>query len=165
MPGTFVKKILSVTPELVFTDLILQILYWIYKIAFHSYIFMLELPTNIELWNLYYLFVAGKWVVSSLFDCFGKCGNAWILTIYEYQEKKKDIYWLKYILYTVGTVNNSTYIVLHSFHPRLFSFHPRLFSFHPRLFSRVDISSKISSLCTPVYLYLGNSTWIFCFSL
>jgi hypothetical protein len=38
-----------------------------------------------------------EWVVSSLFDCLGKCGNdgenyRFIKMDYEYQEKKKKIY-------------------------------------------------------------------------
>jgi hypothetical protein len=37
------------TPELVFTELILKILYWIYKIAIHSHICIVDLPTNIKL--------------------------------------------------------------------------------------------------------------------
>jgi hypothetical protein len=52
-------------PELVFTEIILQILYCIYEIAIHSRIFILDLPTNIELGNLYYLFLAENWAVSS----------------------------------------------------------------------------------------------------
>jgi hypothetical protein len=55
--------------ELVFTELILQILYGIYEIAIHSRIFLMDLPTNIDLWNLHYFFLAGNWVVSRLFDC------------------------------------------------------------------------------------------------
>jgi hypothetical protein len=37
------------TPELVFTELILQTLYWICAIAIHSRVFVLDLPTNIDL--------------------------------------------------------------------------------------------------------------------
>jgi hypothetical protein len=48
------------TPELVFTELVLQILYWIYEIAIHSGIFILEIPTNIDLGNLYYFFLSEK---------------------------------------------------------------------------------------------------------
>jgi hypothetical protein len=36
-------------PELVFTELILQILYWIYEIAIHSRVFILDLPTYKDL--------------------------------------------------------------------------------------------------------------------
>jgi hypothetical protein len=36
------------TPELVFTELILQILYWIYKIAIHSRDIIMDLSTNLE---------------------------------------------------------------------------------------------------------------------
>jgi hypothetical protein len=50
-----------VLPELVFTELILQIFYWIYEIAIHSPICILDLPTNIYLWKLYYLFLEGNW--------------------------------------------------------------------------------------------------------
>jgi hypothetical protein len=39
--------------ELVFTELILQILYWIYEIAIHSRVFILDLPHNIDLINPY----------------------------------------------------------------------------------------------------------------
>jgi hypothetical protein len=49
---------------MVFTVLTLQILYWIYEIDIHSYVFILGLPTNIYLLNKYYLFLAGNWVVS-----------------------------------------------------------------------------------------------------
>jgi hypothetical protein len=48
--------------QLVFTDLIFQILYWIYEIAIHSRVFLLDLPTNIDLSNL-----ADDWVGFSLF--------------------------------------------------------------------------------------------------
>jgi hypothetical protein len=41
-----------VKPELVFTELILQILYWIYAIAIHSHVLTFDLPTNIDLRNL-----------------------------------------------------------------------------------------------------------------
>jgi hypothetical protein len=41
------------------------------------------LPTNIDLWNLYYFILVGNWVVSSLFDSIGKCGDAWKLEIYD----------------------------------------------------------------------------------
>jgi hypothetical protein len=60
----------------------LQTLYLIYEIAIQSCVFVyciLDLPTYIDLWNLYYSFLAGNEVVSSLFDCEGKCGNAWKL--------------------------------------------------------------------------------------
>jgi hypothetical protein len=46
------KKGLNVTlikPELVFTKLTLQILEWIYVIAIHSCVFILDLETNIDL--------------------------------------------------------------------------------------------------------------------
>jgi hypothetical protein len=51
-------------PKLVLTELILQILYWIYEFAIHSHVFMLDLPT-------------GNWVLYSLFHCLWNCGNAW----------------------------------------------------------------------------------------
>jgi hypothetical protein len=44
-------------PELVFTKLILQVLYRIYEIAIHSRIFMLYLPTKIDLRNYYLLII------------------------------------------------------------------------------------------------------------
>jgi hypothetical protein len=66
-------------PELVFTKLILQILYWISEIVIHSHIFILDLPAGIDLWNLYYYILAGNWVVYSLFEILGKCRNAWKL--------------------------------------------------------------------------------------
>jgi hypothetical protein len=72
------SKINISRPEYVFTELILQSLYWIYEIAIHD-IFILDLPTNIELWTLDYLFWEGNWVFSILFDSREKCGNAWKL--------------------------------------------------------------------------------------
>jgi hypothetical protein len=64
-------------PELLFTELIYQILYWIYEIAIHSRVFILDLPIRIGLQNLFnFFFFSGNWVVASLFDCLGKCGNA-----------------------------------------------------------------------------------------
>jgi hypothetical protein len=36
-------------PELVFTELILRILFWIYEIAIHSRALILDLPSNIVL--------------------------------------------------------------------------------------------------------------------
>jgi hypothetical protein len=56
-------------PELVFTKLILQILYWISEIFIHSRVFILDLPVNIGLWNIYCYILAGNWVVYRLFDC------------------------------------------------------------------------------------------------
>jgi hypothetical protein len=58
--------------ELVFTELILQVLFWICEIAIHSYVLILDLSPNINLWNQYYFFLAGNWVVStgSLFEGF-----------------------------------------------------------------------------------------------
>jgi hypothetical protein len=55
-----------------FTEPILQICYWIYKIAIHSCLVILDLHTNKELRNLYYLFLAGNQAVFSLFDCWVK---------------------------------------------------------------------------------------------
>jgi hypothetical protein len=49
----------------------------------HSRVFILDLPTNIDLWNLYYFFLAWNWAVSSLYDFWRKCGNAWKLVIYD----------------------------------------------------------------------------------
>jgi hypothetical protein len=69
--------------DLISMELILQTLYWIYKNAIYSRVFILDWHTNIKVWNLYYLFLAGNWVVSSLFDCCGKFGNAWKLWIYD----------------------------------------------------------------------------------
>jgi hypothetical protein len=63
--------------ELVFTELILQILHWIYKSVIHSRIF-------IVLWNLHYLFLAGNWVVPIV-----------CLTVEKMREclKTKDLWW------------------------------------------------------------------------
>jgi hypothetical protein len=36
-------------PELVLTEQILQVLYWIYAIAIHSRVSVVDLPTNIDL--------------------------------------------------------------------------------------------------------------------
>jgi hypothetical protein len=69
-----------VSPELVFIELKWLILYCIYEIAIHSRVFILDLPTNIDLSNLYYFFLAGNGVASSLFDCLRKCGKAWKLS-------------------------------------------------------------------------------------
>jgi hypothetical protein len=66
-------------PELVFTVLTLQILYRLYEIDIHGHLFILDLPTSIDLWNLQDLILAGNWVLSSLFGCWGKCGNAYNL--------------------------------------------------------------------------------------
>jgi hypothetical protein len=54
----------KVTPELVFTELILQILYWIYEIAIHSRVFQLDLPTTIVLGNPILVIFGGE------FGCF-----------------------------------------------------------------------------------------------
>jgi hypothetical protein len=43
----------SLITELVFTVLFLKILYWIYEVVIHSRIFILDLPANIDFWNLY----------------------------------------------------------------------------------------------------------------
>jgi hypothetical protein len=53
------------TTELVFTELILQILDWIYEIAIHSCI----LPTNLELWNLYIIYARREIVKISTPTC------------------------------------------------------------------------------------------------
>jgi hypothetical protein len=37
-----------------FTEQILQILYWMNEIAIHSRVFILDLPWSIDLWNLQY---------------------------------------------------------------------------------------------------------------
>jgi hypothetical protein len=50
-------------PEWVFTVLILKILHWSYEIAIHSRVFILDLPTRIDLGNLYYFFLARNWIV------------------------------------------------------------------------------------------------------
>jgi exosortase/archaeosortase len=42
------------TPELVFTEIILQILYRIYKIASHSRVFVLNLHTKTVLQNIFF---------------------------------------------------------------------------------------------------------------
>jgi hypothetical protein len=89
------KKDLFFT-ELEFTELILQILYWIYEIAMYLYsrIFVLDLPTNIDLKYIFCL--PGNWVISSLFYSLGKM-REYLKTIlifimdYEYQEKTKEI--------------------------------------------------------------------------
>jgi hypothetical protein len=54
-----------------------------FYIWFMSCIFILDLPTNIDMWTLYYFFLAGNWVVSSFFDCLGKGGKTWKLKIYD----------------------------------------------------------------------------------
>jgi hypothetical protein len=41
--------IMKENPELVFTELILQYLYWICEIVIHSRVFVLDLPSNIDL--------------------------------------------------------------------------------------------------------------------
>jgi hypothetical protein len=64
-PSTW-KRIRSVTidrigsAELVFTELILQILYWIYEIAIHSPIFILNLPTKFNVSTSILLIFGGK---------------------------------------------------------------------------------------------------------
>jgi hypothetical protein len=52
---------------------------WINKIVIDSRVLIVDLPTNIVSGNLYHFFLAGNEIVSSLFDCLGKCGNAWKL--------------------------------------------------------------------------------------
>jgi hypothetical protein len=82
----------KVAPEFVSTKLILQISSCSSEIAIHSRVFKLDLPLN-----LYYFFLVGNWVVSSLFYCLRKCGNAWKLFIYDGMQiprKKKEICWL-----------------------------------------------------------------------
>jgi hypothetical protein len=44
----------------IFADFILDLQN---KIAIHSRVFILDLPKNIELWKLYYLFLVWNWVV------------------------------------------------------------------------------------------------------
>jgi hypothetical protein len=56
---------------LVFTELIMLILYWIYDIAIPSRVIILDLPTNMD-----YFFLAGHWVASGLFVYLENCGNA-----------------------------------------------------------------------------------------
>jgi hypothetical protein len=51
--------LLHSVPELTFTELILQSLYWIYAIAIHNRIFILDLPTNKDLCKLL-LFIFGR---------------------------------------------------------------------------------------------------------
>jgi hypothetical protein len=43
-------------PELAFTELILYILYWIYEIAIHSPIFILDFPTNLQNCKIYIIY-------------------------------------------------------------------------------------------------------------
>jgi hypothetical protein len=62
--------------ELVFTKLILEILYWISEIVIHSRVVILDLTASIDMGNLYYYIFAGNWVVYSLFYCLGKCRDA-----------------------------------------------------------------------------------------
>jgi hypothetical protein len=61
-------------PELVFTKLILLILYWIHEIVIHRHDFILDLPTSIVLLNLFYFFSAVIWVVYSLFTVWEYAG-------------------------------------------------------------------------------------------
>jgi hypothetical protein len=46
--------------ELEFTVVYLQILVWIYVNAIHSHVFILDLPANIDFWNLYNSILAGE---------------------------------------------------------------------------------------------------------
>jgi hypothetical protein len=48
------------TTEFEFTVVCLQILVWIYVNAIHSRVFILDLPANIDLGNLYDSILAGK---------------------------------------------------------------------------------------------------------
>jgi hypothetical protein len=65
------------SPEMVFPEITLQnrifTVYWIYTIAIHSRIFILDLPTSIKSCEIYiiiiFFFFAGNGDVSSLFDC------------------------------------------------------------------------------------------------
>jgi hypothetical protein len=78
-------------PELEFTKLILQILYWISEIVIHSRIFMLDLTSSIDVWNLYYYILAGHWIVYSLFYCLENVvmpQNCRLMMDYEYQGEK-----------------------------------------------------------------------------
>jgi hypothetical protein len=87
-------------PEFVFTELVLQIFYWIYDIAIHSRIFILDLSSNIDLWNLYYFFgklgKLGKLGYSFQFiclfrikwECLKNIDWWWTMTI---KKKKKEI--------------------------------------------------------------------------
>jgi hypothetical protein len=52
--------LLTSISELVFTEQILQILYGKYYIAIHSLVFIFDLPTNIDVWNLNYFFLTGN---------------------------------------------------------------------------------------------------------
>jgi hypothetical protein len=59
--------------ELVFTDLNLQILHWIYEISIHCGVLILDLPTNI----VYQKYIISFWQGIGLFlVCFGYWGNA-----------------------------------------------------------------------------------------
>jgi hypothetical protein len=51
---------LTLSPELEFTVVCLQILVWIYVNAIHSCGFILDLPANIDFWNLYNSILAGE---------------------------------------------------------------------------------------------------------
>jgi hypothetical protein len=59
------SDLILLSSVLVFTELILQILYWIYEIGTRSHVFiLLDLHATIVLWNIYYLFLMGNLVVS-----------------------------------------------------------------------------------------------------
>jgi hypothetical protein len=58
--GIFWFRIDATLTELVFINLSLEILYWIYKIATHSRGFIWDFPTKIDLWNLYNSFLVCK---------------------------------------------------------------------------------------------------------
>jgi hypothetical protein len=56
-------------PELVFNELILHNLYWIYEIAVHSHVFLLDLPTNnVEVCEIY--IISFWWGMGLFLVCF-----------------------------------------------------------------------------------------------
>jgi hypothetical protein len=70
-PLPHISPWVHLSPELVFTELILQILYWIYEIAVHSRIFTVYwIYPQIQSWEIYIIYFWREiWVVSSLLDC------------------------------------------------------------------------------------------------
>jgi hypothetical protein len=81
--------------ELVFTELILQILYWIYEMLFIvASLYWIYLPTNIDLWStgIYYFFWRGIGLFLVGLTVVEKCGKAWRQLIYEglWMPRKKE---------------------------------------------------------------------------
>jgi hypothetical protein len=95
----------GLSSELVFTKLIWQILYWIYEIAIHSRIFILDLPIEmwnyIETWNLFWREIGSFLVCLTVEKNLGAPQNYRFMMDYEYQEKKKEFYQLKYKVFTI----------------------------------------------------------------